>query len=438
MADSVDVSSLGISRERVEPPQRCRDVPFSRRVFGKVVISDEESEKEEENGDWVKVQYGKKKKKTHSQQRQGHLPKGGKGNATSPRKYFGKNKEWTSTEPSIDESLRNGNEGKEKGAGTECPIQDGDEETVDVKKTNDTKDSNASDTRLDNPETKGSMDVNSEVESEMKQYSETRTDCPIQDGDGKTVDAEKCAESEDLNSSDTRLDNPATETKQCEVEFRHPLLVQNNSEKEDNYFEEDGDEVCGFEKQSEVFFVGRKFSSMSELETAKKVYEDSHYFELWKRDVRTLTSAAKRVPKKVAKANQDLKYYSLRLTCKFGGKAVESGKVRKRKTKSFRQGCPFEVYIALSEDGKYLQVNRISKQHNHALKKQIYERLPRQRAARCKNVAKDIEDAIQLQANPKLLKEKIENASGKRVTLKDISNIKQNSMKHLKKNDLEN
>ena len=320
---------------------------------------------------------------------------------------------------------------------TDCPIQDGDGKTVDAEKCAESGDLNSSDTRPDITEIEDSMDVNYDVESEMKQYSETRTDCPIQDGDGKTVDAEKCAESEDLNSSDTRLDNPATETKQCEVEFRHPLLVQNNSEKEDNYFEEDGDEVCGFEKQSEVFFVGRKFSSMSELETAKKVYEDSHYFELWKRDVRTLTSAAKRVPKKVAKANQDLKYYSLRLTCKFGGKAVESGKERKRKTKSFRQGCPFEVYIALSEDGKYLQVNRISKQHNHALKKQIYERLPRQRAARCKNVAKDIEDAIQLQANPQLLKEKIENATGKRVTLKDISNIKQNSMKHLKKNDLE-
>ena len=248
---------------------------------------------------------------------------------------------------------------------TDCPIQDGDGKTVDAEKCAESGDLNSSDTRPDITETEDSMDVNYDVESEMKQYSETRTDCPIQDGDGKTVDAEKCAESEDLNSSDTRLDNPATETKQCEVEFRHPLLVQNNSEKEDNYFEEDGDEVCGFEKQSEVFFVGRKFSSMSEFETAK----NSHYFELWKRDVRTLTSAAKRVPKKVAKANQDLKYYSLRLTCKFGGKTVESGKERKRKTKSFRQGCPFEVYIALSEDGKYLQVNRISKQHNHALKK---------------------------------------------------------------------
>lgn len=128
----------------------------------------------------------------------------------------------------------------------------------------------------------------------------------------------------------------------------------------------------------QVFFVGQKFSSVGELEGAKKVNEDSHFCELWKRDVRTLTSAAKHVPKRVATANHDLGYYSLRLTCKFGGKAVDSGKQRKRKTKSFRQGCQFEVYIALSEDGKYLQVNRIAKEYNYVLKKQIYERLPRQ------------------------------------------------------------
>ena len=82
-------------------------------------------------------------------------------------------------------------------------------------------------------------------------------------------------------------------------------------------------------------------------------------------------------------------------------------------------------------------MSRISTAHNHVLQKQIYEHLPRQRAARTKEVTKDIEDAIRLQANPKLLKQKIETATGKKVTLKDISNIKQNSKKNIQKNDLE-
>ena len=85
-----------------------------------------------------------------------------------------------------------------------------------------------------------------------------------------------------------------------------------------------------------------------------------------------------------------------------------------------------------------MQVNRISTSHNHFLQKEIYERLPRQRAARNNIAAKDIEDAIKIQANPKLLKQKIETATGKKVTLKDICNIKQNAKKDLQKNDLEN
>lgn len=198
------------------------------------------------------------------------------------------------------------------------------------------------------------------------------------------------------------------------------------------------DDKRNVEMEHDVFFVGQKFHTLEELETAKQMYEDSHFCELWKRDVRTLTAAASRVPRRVSNANPDLTYYSLHLSCKFGGRNVETRVNRKRKTKSFRQGCPFKVYISLSENGQYLQVNRISSTHNHLLQQQIYEHLPRQRAARNKHVTKEIEDAIKLQANPKLLKQKIETATGKKVTLKDISNIKQNSKKNVQTNDIEN
>ena len=90
---------------------------------------------------------------------------------------------------------------------------------------------------------------------------------------------------------------------------------------------------------NEMFFVGQRLCSIKELETVKKAYEDNHHCELWKRDVRTLATAKKRVPKRVAIANQDLIYYSLKLSCKFGGRAVKTrAEKRKRKTKSFRQG----------------------------------------------------------------------------------------------------
>ena len=89
------------------------------------------------------------------------------------------------------------------------------------------------------------------------------------------------------------------------------------------------------------------------------------------------------------------------------------------------------------EDGKYPQVSPISTSHNHLLQKEIYVRLPRKRAVRNKFVAKDIEGAIKIQANPKLLK-KIETATDKRVTLKETSNIKKMQRKVSRKNDLEN
>lgn len=88
LADSIDVSLLGISREWGEPTQRRRYVPFSPRVLDNVVISDNESEKEDKDDDgWTKVQYGKKKKKANSQQRKGNLHKEGEGVAASPGNY---------------------------------------------------------------------------------------------------------------------------------------------------------------------------------------------------------------------------------------------------------------------------------------------------------------------------------------------------------------
>ena len=80
---------------------------------------------------------------------------------------------------------------------------------------------------------------------------------------------------------------------------------------------EDGAESNGEDDErivvmkSDVFFVGQKFHALEELETAKRQYEDSNFCELWKRDVRTLIAAAKRVPKRVSNANPDLMYYSL-------------------------------------------------------------------------------------------------------------------------------
>lgn len=49
------------------------------------------------------------------------------------------------------------------------------------------------------------------------------------------------------------------------------------SERQRVYPQDSGDD--------EVFFVRQKFSGVEELKTAKKIYEGSHFCELWKRDI---------------------------------------------------------------------------------------------------------------------------------------------------------
>ena len=183
------------------------------------------------------------------------------------------------------------------------------------------------------------------------------------------------------------------------------------------------------------FYVGQRMSDLEELNRLKENYENRHFCELRKRDVRYLSAAAKRAPKRVAKAKQSLVYYSILLVCKFSGHGNKKGK-RIRNSKTFRQRCPFEVYIALSSDGQEFQVMRYRKEHNHQLTKEIYQHLPRQRAGHCKDNVEEIEDAIKLKANSKLLQQKVENTTGKKITLKDISNLKQNCKREVKRNDL--
>ncbi|XP_028413631.1 uncharacterized protein LOC114536483 isoform X1 [Dendronephthya gigantea] len=187
---------------------------------------------------------------------------------------------------------------------------------------------------------------------------------------------------------------------------------------------------------NDIFYVGRKFYTVNDFNEAKAKYEDIHFCELWKRDVRTLVSAQKRVPKRVANAELSLQYYSLKLSCKFGGRKAENRDDRKRDTKTFKQGCQFEVYIVLSTDGKALEVMKMTMDHNHSLSEELYKHLPRQRKL-TGALKEEIQGAVRLKANNKLLQQKIQTTTGQRVTLKDISNLKTKTKSKINSNDLD-
>ena len=155
-------------------------------------------------------------------------------------------------------------------------------------------------------------------------------------------------------------------------------------------------------------------------------HENLHYVQIVKNKVRTLEAAKKRIPTQTAAANFDLKYQSLQYVCKFSGKPRNQDATRKRHTKSFRCGCPFEIFLDLSQDNQSLEVLRFKDTHNHMVTRELYEHLPKQRALP-QDFMNEVKEAITLKANSKLLQQKIEAFSGKNITLKDTANLRQYS-----------
>ena len=78
------------------------------------------------------------------------------------------------------------------------------------------------------------------------------------------------------------------------------------------------------------FVVGDSFTSYKHLQEKIEMFENTNSIQLGHRDSRTLEAARKRVPKRVEGANKELKYYSIHLTCVFGGKKYKNKSSGKR------------------------------------------------------------------------------------------------------------
>ena len=158
--------------------------------------------------------------------------------------------------------------------------------------------------------------------------------------------------------------------------------------------------------------MGRAFKSREEIELAIKSYDELNYCNLRKRDVRTLKAASKRCTKRVSTANSALEYVSMTYTSKFSG-YPEKRENRKRNTKSFRQGCPSEINFGLSEDGQTLVIKKINETHNHLISAELCKPMPRQRILP-DSLTENVNDAISLKSNSKLLQQKNRNLRNQR------------------------
>ena len=112
-----------------------------------------------------------------------------------------------------------------------------------------------------------------------------------------------------------------------------------------------------------------------------------------------------------------------------------------------------ELSLRASEDGNSLEVKNFIAHHNHERKKVIgkeicftcffttvniqglFDMLPHQRKL-SKEETMEVERLLSLKANKKMVKDKLEQMSGKIVTLKDISNISTKQGHKNTRNDL--
>ena len=87
------------------------------------------------------------------------------------------------------------------------------------------------------------------------------------------------------------------------------------------------------------FSVGDTFSLYNEMGRVKS-FEETTYSQLVHRDSRTLEAAAKRVPKKVEKANKEL---VINLTGVFGGKKYQNRGTGIRPQQRYAIGNQYKV-----------------------------------------------------------------------------------------------
>jgi len=83
---------------------------------------------------------------------------------------------------------------------------------------------------------------------------------------------------------------------------------------------------------NERLFVGDKFASLVELESAITTFEKSHFVSLHKRDGKTLEAMRKHAPKRIETAKAELLYYRLKYCCEYGGKKFKKQGQDKRIT----------------------------------------------------------------------------------------------------------
>jgi zinc finger SWIM domain-containing protein 3 len=125
-----------------------------------------------------------------------------------------------------------------------------------------------------------------------------------------------------------------------------------------------------------MFAVGDKFFSYKAVEEKIKLFEESNYVQVWKREARTIKGAQKSV---VRYLNPELQSYQLKYCCVHGGKDFKSVAKGDRSSSTFKKHCPMHITLRVNSEGNQLDVISVDLEHNHEISRALYKHLPKQR-----------------------------------------------------------
>ena len=92
--------------------------------------------------------------------------------------------------------------------------------------------------------------------------------------------------------------------------------------------------------------------------------------------------------------------------------------------------------MSLSQCGQKLEVVKAHDEHNHQISRELYNHFRRQRRLDGQN-KEEVKEPIRLKANKKLIQQKIEQATGRPITMKDIQNLPTQTRKEHNSNELD-
>ena len=118
-----------------------------------------------------------------------------------------------------------------------------------------------------------------------------------------------------------------------------------------------------------------------------------------------------------------LHYYEVKFSCIHGGRKHRKRSTGQRKSSTFKKGCPCFISFRLDEEGGNLVVSKLDTEHiNHEINESLYGFYPKVR----KLLAAEKSYTGQLfaiKADKKMLQQQLKKDTGKRFSLRDLTNI---------------